>query len=138
MRPDDCLFRTGLRQAQPSFGGGLELATEDAFGKEAAEESKHAVSTVERHLSKGQESYRSDSFGSYCSFSEATTFGSASVVVSPRARPSAISRRSRRMILPDRVFGRSAENSTSSGFAIAPIFSPTNSRSSAASCELCL
>jgi hypothetical protein len=36
--------------------------------------------------------------------------GSASVVVSPSALPSAMSRSSRRMILPDRVFGRSAAN----------------------------
>ncbi len=47
------------------------------------------------------------------------------VVVSPRARPSAMSRSSRRMILPDRVFGRSAANRMSSGFAIAPIFVTT-------------
>ena len=36
--------------------------------------------------------------------------GSASVVVSPSALPSAMSRSSRRMILPDRVLGRSAAN----------------------------
>ena len=40
--------------------------------------------------------------------SRATTPGSASVVVSPSARPSAMSRSRRRMILPLRVFGRSA------------------------------
>src|SRR5262245_655869 len=47
---------------------------------------------------------------SYSSLRRATTFGSARVVVSPSALPSAMSRRSRRMILPDLVLGRSAEN----------------------------
>src|SRR5207249_9710174 len=46
-----------------------------------------------------------------------STAGSASVVVSPSARPSAMSRRSRRMIFPLRVFGSSAEKITSSGRA---------------------
>src|SRR3954449_7773021 len=59
---------------------------------------------------------------SYLDFSKATTAGSASVVTSPRARPSAISRSRRRMIFPDRVLGRSAAKIMSSGFAIAPIF----------------
>ena len=39
-----------------------------------------------------------------------TTLASASVVVSPSARPWAMSRSSRRMILPERVFGRSGVN----------------------------
>ena len=39
--------------------------------------------------------------------SSATTLESASVVVSPSIRPSAMSRNSRRMILPLRVFGSS-------------------------------
>lgn len=64
--------------------------------------------------------------------------GSASVVVSPRARPSAMSRSSLRMIFPERVFGRSAENKMSSGRASAPIFFATNSRSSTLSAGLCL
>ena len=38
------------------------------------------------------------------------TLGSASVVVSPSARPSAMSRSNRRMIFPERVLGRSAAN----------------------------
>jgi len=37
------------------------------------------------------------------------------------------------MILPDRVFGRSAEKITAFGRAILPIFWPTHSRSSPAS-----
>ena len=48
------------------------------------------------------------SFSSYSIFSLATTAGSARVVVSPSALPSAISRSSRRMIFPERVFGKSA------------------------------
>ena len=40
--------------------------------------------------------------------------------MSPRARPSAMSFNNRRMILPLRVFGRSAEKRMSSGFASAP------------------
>ena len=40
-------------------------------------------------------------------WSSSTTVASASVVVSPRLRPSATSRSRRRMILPLRVFGRS-------------------------------
>ena len=66
-----------------------------------------------------------DSSDSYLSLSVATTAGSASVVVSPSARPSAMSRRSRRMILPDRVFGSSAEKMMSSGRASEPIFFAT-------------
>ena len=58
----------------------------------------------------------------YCSLSRLTTAGSASVVVSPSALPSAMSRRRRRMILPDRVLGRSAAQIRSSGRARAPIF----------------
>ncbi len=46
------------------------------------------------------------SFSSYCVFSAATTLASARVVVSPSTRPSAMSRSSRRMILPERVFGQ--------------------------------
>jgi hypothetical protein len=61
----------------------------------------------------------------YCSRSWVTTLGSASVVVSPSPRPSAMSLRSRRMILPLRVLGRSAVKKMSSGFAIAPIFAAT-------------
>ena len=59
------------------------------------------------------------------SLSRATTLGSASVVVSPSARPSAMSLSSRRMILPLRVLGRSAEKRMSSGRAMAPIFLAT-------------
>ena len=47
-------------------------------------------------------------YSSYACFSVATTAGSASVLVSPSARPSAMSRSRRRMILPLRVFGSSA------------------------------
>src|SRR3546814_8258080 len=52
-----------------------------------------------------------------------TTDGSASVVVSPRllVSPSAIFRRIRRMILPERVLGRPGENWIVSGVAIGPI-----------------
>ncbi len=50
---------------------------------------------------------------------------SASVVVSPIARPSATSRSSRRMILPERVFGSSCTTNTRRGFAMAPIWSET-------------
>jgi hypothetical protein len=50
------------------------------------------------------------SSSSYSVFSFATTAGSASVVVSPSFLPSAMSRSSRRMIFPERVFGKSAVN----------------------------
>jgi hypothetical protein len=52
-----------------------------------------------------------------------TTAGSASVEVSPRLpnSSSAILRRMRRMILPERVFGRLGENWIKSGEAIGPI-----------------
>ena len=59
-----------------------------------------------------------------------TTAGSASVVVSPSGRFSATSRSSRRMIFPERVFGSSGVKTTFAGFAIAPIFCATWSRSS--------
>src|SRR5580692_9387307 len=60
-----------------------------------------------------------------CAFSLASTVGSASVVVSPRMRPSAISRNRRRMILALRVLGSSAVKKISSGLAIEPIFTDT-------------
>src|SRR3990172_3519997 len=50
-----------------------------------------------------------------------TTVASASVVVSPSVRPSAMSRRSRRMILPERVLGRSGTNIRNFGRAIGPM-----------------
>ena len=59
-----------------------------------------------------------------------TTAASARVVVSPRSRPSATSRRSRRMILPLRVLGRSSVKMIVFGRAMAPIFVATCSRSS--------
>jgi hypothetical protein len=62
--------------------------------------------------------------------SSSTTVGSASVVVSPSARFSATSRSRRRMILPDRVFGRSGVKTMFAGAANLPIFTPTWSRSS--------
>ena len=65
-----------------------------------------------------------------------TTPASASVVVSPSARPSATSRSSRRMILPERVFGRSGVNSRYFGRAMGPMTSATCSRSSCASSSL--
>jgi hypothetical protein len=52
----------------------------------------------------------------------ASTLKSSSVVVSPVTfAPLAISLRSRRMILPLRVFGSASAKRTSSGFAIAPM-----------------
>ena len=50
-----------------------------------------------------------------------TTVGSASVVVSPSASSSATLRSSRRMILPERVFGRSSVNRIVFGLAIGPM-----------------
>src|SRR5215831_9794882 len=50
-----------------------------------------------------------------------TTVGSASVVVSPSAWSCATSRRSRRMILPERVFGSSSVKRIDFGFAIGPV-----------------
>ena len=58
----------------------------------------------------------------------ATTSGSRSVVTSPSARPSAMSRSSRRMILPERVFGRSSAQMIRFGRANLPIRSATVSR----------
>ena len=65
-----------------------------------------------------------------CAAISETTVGSASVVVSPSGRFSATSRRRRRMILPDRVFGSSGVKTMFAGFAIAPIFCATWLRSS--------
>src|SRR3546814_18095678 len=61
-----------------------------------------------------------------------TTDGSASVVVSPKllVSPSAIFRRIRRMILPERVLGRPGENWIVSGVAIGPISVRTHFTSS--------
>ena len=49
------------------------------------------------------------------------TAGSRSVVTSPSARPSAMSRRSLRMILPERVLGRSSAHMMRSGRANLPM-----------------
>src|SRR5439155_1765798 len=51
------------------------------------------------------------------SFSLAVTAGSRSVVTSPSSRPSAMSRSNRRMILPERVLGRSSLQMTRLGRA---------------------
>ena len=56
------------------------------------------------------------------------TSGSRRVVTSPRARPSAMSRSSRRMILPERVFGRSSAQTIRFGRANLPIRSATVAR----------
>ncbi len=62
---------------------------------------------------------------------------SSSVVVSPvTSLPSAISLRTRRMILPDLVFGSELANLSWSGFAIAPMSLPTCVLSSALSCSV--
>src|SRR4029078_11581955 len=65
------------------------------------------------------------SFSSYSVFNLGTTAGSARVVVSPSALPSAMSRSRRRMIFPERVFGRSAAKLKSYGRARAPMFLAT-------------
>src|SRR3954468_9221080 len=56
-------------------------------------------------------SYSSSPFERDWTFSSRSciTPGSRSVVTSPSSLPSAMSRRSRRMILPERVFGRSPD-----------------------------
>src|SRR6266540_2057514 len=66
------------------------------------------------------------------SLSCSTTSGSRSVVTSPSGSPLAMFLSSRRMILPERVLGRSAPNITALGLAILPMRSPTHSRSSPA------
>ena len=65
--------------------------------------------------------------------SSLTTVESASVVVSPSVRPSAMSRRRRRMILPLRVLGSSCVNVMYFGRVNLPSFAATCSRSSSAS-----
>src|SRR5262249_34332541 len=69
----------------------------------------------------------------YFALIPSTTVGSASVVTSPGAWSSATSRRSRRMILPDRVFGSSSVKSTDFGLAIGPMSWATWSRNSSTS-----
>ena len=56
---------------------------------------------------EGEEGYSSAGTSAARRWSSSTTVASASVVVSPRLRPSATSRSRRRMILPLRVLGRS-------------------------------
>ena len=63
-----------------------------------------------------------------CSLSCSITAGSRSVVTSPSSRPSAMSRSSRRMILPERVLGRSSAQMIRFGRASLPIRSATCSR----------
>ena len=69
------------------------------------------------------------------SSSGAITAGSRSVVTSPSARPSAMSRSSRRMILPERVFGRSSAQMMRLGRANLPIRSATVSRMPSTVCS---
>ena len=66
------------------------------------------------------------------------TSGSRRVVTSPRARPSAMSRRRRRMILPERVFGRSSAQTIRFGRANLPIRSATVARIPSTSSSLWL
>ena len=68
--------------------------------------------------------------------SSSITSGSRSVVTSPSARPSAMSRRRRRMILPERVFGRSSAQMIRFGRANLPIRSATTARISSTSSSL--
>ena len=63
----------------------------------------------------------------------AITSGSRSVVTSPSSRPSAMSRSSRRMILPERVLGRSSAQMMRLGRASLPILLATCSRISSTS-----
>src|SRR5690606_17420392 len=76
----------------------------------------------------------------FCRFStrSVTTPGSARVEVSPRAPNSfsAILRRMRRMILPERVLGRPGANWMRSGEAIGPISLRTQLRNSVLSASL--
>src|SRR5450759_4872709 len=65
-----------------------------------------------------------------------TTAGSARVVVSPNASSSLTLRSSRRMILPDRVFGRSSVNRIVLGLAIGPMVCATGSRSASTRASL--
>ena len=69
----------------------------------------------------GSRTARHSSVEPECSRMVSTTPSSASVVVSPRTRPSAMSRRRRRMILPERVLGRSGTNIRNLGRAIGPM-----------------
>ena len=62
-----------------------------------------------------------------------TTSGSRSVVTSPSSLPSAMSRSRRRMILPERVLGRSPDQMMRLGRASLPIFLATCSRISSTS-----
>jgi acetyl-CoA synthetase len=70
-----------------------------------------------------------DQWGGYSSSPRSATFclstsmtsGSRSVVTSPSSRPSAMSRSSRRMILPERVLGRSPDQMMRLGRASLPI-----------------
>ena len=79
------------------------------------------------HSSVGARSAR------YRALMPSTTAGSASVVVSPSASSSATLRSSRRMILPERVFGSSSVKRIVFGFAIGPMSLATWSRSSSTS-----
>src|SRR3989344_2300447 len=73
-----------------------------------------------------------------CSIKPSTTVGSARVEVSPMFSSSlqAILRRMRRMILPERVFGRPGAHWISSGLAKLPISLPTKASSSCFSASL--
>src|SRR6185437_13124332 len=117
--------------ADPPANRSANRRTEECEGAAHRVTPEECVSEVTNDERPTHPSYAS--WDSYCSLSLATTAGSASVVVSPNARPSAMSRRSRRMILPERVLGKSALNRMSSGLASAPILSATWSRSSSRS-----
>jgi hypothetical protein len=104
----------GVTSALPGMIGGLRRSQFTAAwirGHHTAEPltRERAPLRLERRpvfFDPGPASRRYPSRDSYSPLSLATTLGSASVVVSPRARPSAMSLRRRRMILPERVLGR--------------------------------
>src|SRR5262249_37215733 len=137
----------GLRQLRVAVGQaaqhaahggrlGQGLVEHAPAGAVATDEARHPARDLDGDGSRfGRRGL--PSLSSYFFLRSATTPASASVVVSPSTRPSATSRRSRRMILPLRVLGSSAEKMMSSGRASAPIFLATWALIPSLSASLC-
>ena len=100
---------TGAAWDAPAPSAPPRAARSPAAAPGATSSQIRKYQTTPRPSTPGRPGGRPADYSSwYFCFSALTTYGSASVLVSPSARPSAMSRRSRRMILPLRVFGSSA------------------------------
>jgi hypothetical protein len=114
--PEFVTFSSSRRTCNVYADDGEFLSTLDVFDHHRYSATRTSARTAALEIPRPAAIYSSD----WASF--ASTLKSSSVVVSPvTVAPLAISFRSRRMILPLRVFGSASAKRTSSGLAIAPM-----------------